>query len=300
MNFAPLPMVDGVTPSFLNLPNGNWPDLLSFLVERFPHIDAQQWRARLQRGDLVDQNGQPYAVDHPYPARRQLWYYREVPDETPVPFAATILYRDENLVVADKPHFLASIPTGKHLRETLLTRLRAELGLQELTPIHRLDRATAGVMLFCADSACRHAYQSLFAQRSVIKEYHAIAPHRPDLALPHTHRSRLEERADCFTMHEVAGEPNSETRIELLEAHGAWARYRLWPRSGKKHQLRTHLAALGIPIRNDPWYPALIRGKEDDFSAPLQLLARSIEFTDPVSGKAHRFESRHKLEWPQA
>lgn len=297
MNHAPLPMIDGVTPSHLDLPNGKWPDLLSFLVERFPHIDVAEWQARLARGDLVNQDGQPFAVDSPYPARQMLWYYREVPNEPPVPFREKILFRDERLVVADKPHFLASIPTGNHLRETLLTRLRAALNLPELTPIHRLDRATAGLMLFCADPAYRHAYQTLFARREVKKQYHAIAPYRPDLVLPCTHVSRIEERPDLFTMHEVPGSPNSETLIELLEIRGAWAKYRLWPHSGKKHQLRAHLAALQIPIRNDPWYPEFMRGAEDDFEHPLQLLAKSIEFTDPVSGKKRRFESEKELDW---
>ena len=297
MNHAPLPMIDGITPSHLDLPNGRWPNLLSFLIERFPHIDAAEWRARLARGDLVNQDGQPFAVDSPYPARQMLWYYREVPDEPPVPFREKILYRDERLVVADKPHFLASIPTGNHLRETLLARLRDELNLPELTPIHRLDRATAGVMLFCADAQYRHTYQTMFSRREVKKEYHAIAPHRPDLELPRTHRIRMEERPDIFTMHEVAGTPNSETLIELMEVRGEWAKYRLWPHSGKKHQLRLHLAALQIPIRNDPWYPTFIRGAEDDFEHPLQLLAKSIEFTDPVSGEARYFESERDLSW---
>jgi tRNA pseudouridine32 synthase/23S rRNA pseudouridine746 synthase len=295
---APLPMVNGVMPSFVDLPQGKWPDLLTFLIERFPHIDEAEWRARLARGDLVNQDGLPFTVDNPYPARQMLWYYREVPDERMVPFREKILYRDERLVVADKPHFLASIPTGKHLRETLLARLRDELNLPELTPIHRLDRATAGVMLFCADAQYRHTYQTMFSRREVKKEYHAIAPHRPDLALPRTHRIRMEERPDIFTMHEVAGAPNSETFIELMEVRGEWARYRLWPHNGKKHQLRLHMATLQIPIRNDPWYPTFIRGCEDNFDLPLQLLAKSIAFTDPISGEARRFESERELEWP--
>lgn len=295
---APLPVRDGVAPSFLELPAGDWPDLLSFLIARFPHVAEVQWRERLQRGALVDQSGKAYALDSAYPARSRLWYYREVPPETPVPFDAPVLYRDERLVVADKPHFLACIPAGRHLQETLLTRLRAQLDLPQLTPVHRIDRETAGVMLFCADPAYRNAYQSLFASRDVVKEYQAIAPYRPDLALPYWHRSRLEERPDSFVMHEVSGEPNSETRIELLEVRGDWACYRLWPSSGKKHQLRAHLAALDIPILNDPWYPQIQADKGDDFSQPLQLLARSIAFIDPVSGRSCCFESQRTLAWP--
>lgn len=295
---APLPLRDGVAPSFLALPGGDWPDLLGFLIARFPHVAEAQWRERLQRGALVDQSGTPYALDSAYPVRGRIWYYREVPPETPVPFDSPVLYRDERLVVADKPHFLACIPAGRHLQETLLTRLRAGLNLPQLTPIHRIDRETAGVMLFCADPVYRSAYQNLFASRDVVKEYEAIAPYRPDLVLPYVHRSRLEERSDSFVMHEVAGEPNSETRIELIEVHGKLARYRLWPSSGKKHQLRAHLAALDIPILNDPWYPRLLPDKGDDFSRPLQLLAKSIAFIDPVTGLLRRFESQHRLEQP--
>ena len=295
---APLPLRDGVAPSFLELPAGDWPDLLSFLIERFPHVAADRWCERLQRGALVDQSGKPFALDSAYPARGRIWYYREVPPETPVPFDSPVLYQDERLLVADKPHFLACIPAGRHLQETLLTRLRAAFDLPQLTPIHRIDRETAGVMLFCIDPASRNAYQSLFATREVVKEYEAIAPYRPELPLPYCHRSRLEEKNDSFTMHEVAGEPNSETRIELLDVHGDLARYRLWPSSGKKHQLRAHLAALDIPILNDAWYPQLLPDKGDDFSKPLQLLAKSIAFVDPFSGQRHHFESARSLAWP--
>ncbi|AOY01157.1 pseudouridine synthase [Jeongeupia sp. USM3] len=292
---APLPLRDGIAPSFLELPAGDWPDLLSFLIARFPHVPEAQWLDRLQRGALVDAAGTPFTLASAYRPYTRIWYYREVPAETPVPFDAPVLYRDEHLVVADKPHFLACIPAGRHLTETLLTRLRASLDLPDLAPVHRLDRETAGVMLFCASPAHRGSYQKLFAERRICKIYEAIAPHRADLALPRIHRSRLAERPENFTMHEVDGEPNSETRIVLLEHSGGWGRYRLEPATGKKHQLRAHLNALGIPIRDDPWYPQPLPDKGDDFSRPLQLLARSIAFTDPVSGEARRFESRRKL-----
>lgn len=293
---SPIPERAGVAPSFLQLPAGDWPDLCSFLIERFAHIPAAVWRARLQNGEVFDHQGRPHRLGSPYPANRRIWYYRDVPDEVPVPFAATVLYRDERLLVADKPHFLACIPGGRHLRETLLGRLRRELDLPQLTPIHRLDRETAGVMLFCIDPAHRAAYQGLFQTREVSKTYEAIAPWRDDLALPLVHRSRLLERDDCFRMHEVAGEANSETRVELIARAGALAHYRLSPLTGRKHQLRAHLTALGIPIINDPWYPALLPDKAaDDFSQPLQLLARSIAFTDPVSGEARQFHSERRL-----
>ncbi|SMC21309.1 tRNA pseudouridine32 synthase / 23S rRNA pseudouridine746 synthase [Andreprevotia lacus DSM 23236] len=294
---CPLPQRDGITPSYLELPAGSWPSLLAFLVARFPHVAEAAWLERLQRGALVDPDGVPFAPDSPYRAYSRIWYYREVPRETPVPFEEYVLYRDNQLVVADKPHFLACIPAGRHLQETLLTRLRIKLDLPDLAPIHRLDRETAGIMLFCADPAYRGAYQKLFAERRVEKEYEAIAPYRADLALPLVHRSRLEERPENFTMYEADGEPNSETRISLIAQRGDWAHYRLQPHTGKKHQLRAHLCALGIPILHDPWYPLALPDKGDDFSRPLQLLARSITFTDPVSGKEHTFRSERVLRW---
>lgn len=292
-------MRNGLAPSCLHLPRGQWPSLLSFLLQRFPHVDEHAWRARLSDGQVFDNEGAPYRLDSAYPANRRIWYYREVETEPPVPFEARVLYRDERLLVADKPHFLACVPGGRHVCETLLTRLRESLSLPDLTPIHRLDRETAGVILFCTDPDCRSAYQTMFQQRAVEKEYEAIGRFKADLILPAVHKSRLQERADNFQMIEVDGEPNSETRIELIERRGALARYRLLPLTGKKHQLRAHLAALGIGIHDDPWYPELLSAKvADDFSAPLRLLARAIAFTDPLDGSPRRYRSTRTLDWP--
>jgi tRNA pseudouridine32 synthase/23S rRNA pseudouridine746 synthase len=296
---APLPTRDGLSPSHLHLPAGQWPSLLAFLVEYFPHVAAAVWHARLTAGLVVDDQGVPYRPDSAYIAHQRIWYYREVVHEVPVPFAAPVLFRDERLVVADKPHLLAAVPAGHYVRETLLTRLRLELDMPALTPLHRLDRETAGVMLFCTRPEDRGRYQTLFQRHEVRKEYEAIAPFCAGLALPLIRRSRLEERGDSFLMEEVDGEPNSETCVELIERHGDLARYRLMPSSGKKHQLRAHLAALGIGIRGDRWYPQLLPERAaDDFSAPLQLLARSIAFIDPFDGRERQFSSGRSLSWP--
>ena len=258
---------------------------------------------RLQAGEIMDDQGRPQCAGSPYRGGRWLWYYREVPDEIPVPFELDILHRDARLVVVDKPHFMATTPGGRYLRHTALVRLRNELDLPHLSPIHRLDRETAGVLVFCADPAYRGRYQTLFQAREVGKEYEAVAA-PPDFSVfPLVYRSRLEEMSGRFLMHEVPGEANSETRLELLSELGdGLAHLRLQPLTGRKHQLRAHLCALGMPILNDSFYPVTpyddkaTARSDDDFGHPLQLLARAIEFRDPVDGRLHRYESRRTLQ----
>ncbi len=292
---SPLPIVDGVAPSYLWLPVGEWPNLLSFLEQRFPTIDRLTWMARMMRGEVVDGDGLQLAPDSPYRSGSCIFYYREPPAETPIPFAETILYQDERILVADKPHFLPVIPTGRFLHETLLVRLKKKTGLSNLTPIHRIDRETAGVIVFSYDIASRGAYQSLFQQRLVNKTYEALAPTAPQLMLPLIYRSRMVDGTPFFRMQEVDGESNSETRIELIEQRVTCSLYRLRPLTGKKHQLRVHLAALGIPIVNDTFYPDVYPCKGDDFSAPLKLLAREIAFIDPLDQCERRFTSLRVL-----
>ncbi|MCB5197399.1 pseudouridine synthase [Deefgea salmonis] len=295
---APIPHKDGIAPSFVGLPQGDWPLVLDFLIARFPHVAAEDIRGRLLRGEVVDEAGTPYAVDSPYRAGTVLWYYRPQPEPLTVPFAETILYQDDILLVVDKPHFLPVTPVGRYALENLQTRLRQRLDNPEITTLHRLDKETAGVILFCQQPAHRHAYHALFESRQVQKTYEAIAGFRRDLVLPYVHHSRIENRDDAFTVQEVAGAPNSETAIELIEQRGDYAHYRLAPHTGRKHQLRVHLAGLGIPIVNDAWYPELMPDKGNDFSSPLQLLARTIEFIDPVTGEARQFSSQRALVWP--
>ncbi len=289
------PMRDGVGASSVRLPPGRWPLLLDFMSERFPEVPRDIWQSRMQLGRVQDADGSALDDATPYRAGRLVHYYRDLRRETPIPFAAEILYRDAHLLVADKPHFLATVPSGKYLRETLLVRLKKATGLADLVPLHRLDRATAGLVLFSVDSATRAAYSALFATRSIEKTYEALAPTGADPAFPVTHRSRLVASTPFFRMEEAPGEPNSETRVELIETLGAISRYRLHPHTGRKHQLRVHMAALGLPIVNDLWYPALLDDAVDDYARPLKLLARSLAFVDPVTGEARHFESRRQL-----
>lgn len=286
---------NGLAASRLQLPPGPWSTVLDCLCARFPAIARETWVDRFARGRVLDASGAPLAVDAPYRLGAEIRYFREVADEVAIPFHETVLHVDAHLVVADKPHFLPVTPAGGHVRETLLARLVQRLGNPGLVPLHRIDRDTAGLVLFSANPATRDAYQALFRQRRIHKRYEAIAPALPGLAFPRVHASRLEAGEPFFRMREVEGAPNSETRIDVVERAGAWWRYALEPVTGRKHQLRVHMAALGAPIRNDRLYPQLMPAATDDYARPLQLLARSLAFVDPLSGVERRFESGLRL-----
>ena len=285
------------------MPNGRWATALDFLSERLPRVSRDEWHRRLLAREVFDGAGQTVAPDARLRAGQHLHYYRDLPDEAPIPFEEHIVFQDEWLVVADKPHFLPVTPTGPYVQQSLLVRLRRRLGLDTLQPIHRIDRETAGLTVFAVQPATRDAYHGLFRERAVTKTYEAIAPAPRTQAFPRVHRNRLEEDAGAFfRMVEAPGEPNSETRIALLEVRGDLARYALEPLSGRRHQLRVSMNALGLPIVGDQIYPTVRRGprEAEDFSQPLQLLARSLAFTDPVTGQARAFESLRTLDWGAA
>ncbi|SFC11860.1 tRNA pseudouridine32 synthase / 23S rRNA pseudouridine746 synthase [Polaromonas sp. OV174] len=286
-----LPTRHGVSPSCVGLPAGDWPTFTEFLVQRFPAITRATWLQRMRDGEVVDEFGAAVTAERPYRGHMRLYYYRALPSEARIPFEATVLFQDAHLVVADKPHFLPVTPSGHYLQETLLVRLKNLLGIDTLIPLHRIDRETAGLVLFCIQPAERDAYQALFRQRDISKHYEAIAPWRAGQTFPLLRKTRIEEDEPFFRQREVPGEPNSETLIELLEIKGERARYALSPVTGKKHQLRVHMNALGLPIQNDSMYPPREVTPDDDYSQPLQLLAKSIAFTDPLTGQARRFQS---------
>ena len=281
--------------SRLQLPPGPWRTVLDCLCARFPAIAREVWVDRFARGRVLDASGAALAVDAPYRLGAEIRYFREVVDEAAIPFQETLLHIDADLVVADKPHFLPVTPAGGYVRETLLARLVQRLGNPDLVPLHRIDRDTAGLVLFSANSATRDAYQALFRQRRIHKRYEAIAPALPGVAFPLVRVSRLEVGEPFFRMREVEGLANSETRIGVIERGGALWRYALEPVTGRKHQLRVHMAALGAPIQNDRLYPQLMVGAEDDYARPLKLLARSLGFVDPLSGMERWFESGLRL-----
>ncbi|MFY7867633.1 pseudouridine synthase [Roseateles sp.] len=303
--FGPaLPLRDGVSVSAVALPQtGPWRLMLDFLDQRMPQVTRAVWVQRMQSGSVFGEQGQVLPVDACYRGGGRIFYYRELAAEPPIPFAETILFQDEHLLIADKPHFLPVTPSGRYVQETLLTRLKRRTGLADLSPIHRIDRETAGLVVFCIQPEQRGAYQALFRERLVDKVYESIAPFKPELSLPLTRRSRLQERSEAFMqMEEVEGACNAETRVTLLERltdDTGLARYALYPSTGQKHQLRAHMNALGLPIVGDRIYPDLLPvEQEPDFSRPLQLLARELSFVDPISGESRRFTSRLRLAFP--
>ncbi|MFD0278143.1 pseudouridine synthase [Kitasatospora sp. NPDC127111] len=293
---APLPQRLGVDPVHLRLPlDGPWPTVRGYLADRLPTVAPERIDALLHGREIVGENG-PIGPDEPFRPGAHLWLYRELPAEVPVPFEVAVLHRDEHLVVVDKPHFLATTPRGRHVVETALSRLRHSLDLPALSPAHRLDRLTAGLAMFVVRPEDRGAYQTLFRDRLVRKEYRAVAPYDPATALPRTVRSHILKERGVIAARELDAPPNSESRIELLDHRDGLGHYRLLPHSGRTHQLRLHMSGLGLPILGDPVYPVLLpEPAPDDFRRPLQLLSSVVEFTDPLSGEHRRFESRRTL-----
>ena len=298
-NASMVPSRDGVGPSCVALPSGPWASVAEFLAQRLPSVSHGEWLERMAHGDVLDEQGRPIPPEAAYRPQSKAYYYRSVPHETPIPFKEVVVFQDDYLVVADKPHFLPVTPSGRYVQETLLVRLKRKLGIDTLSPVHRIDRDTAGLVLFTIQPSTRGAYQALFRDRCVIKHYEAIAPWHAELSLPLVRCSRLKEMDGpaFMQMQEVPGEPNAQTGVDLIEQQGLLARYRLSPVTGQKHQLRAHMAALGIPILNDLIYPHLYPDAPPDHSKPLQLLAKSLAFTDPVTGQARQFESQLRLQF---
>ena len=304
-----LPTKNGVGPSVVGLPKdeqSQWRTITDFLSARFPAIPRSTWLQRMADGDVEDEFGIPVTPQRPYQGHIRVYYYRDLEAEPRIPFDEVILHQDEHLIVVDNPHFLPVTPSGKYLQETVLVRLKRKLGLDDLVPIHRIDRDTAGLVLFSVQPATRDAYQALFRDRAVHKTYEAIAPWRADLTFPLTRESRIVEdtsegrgfMTQCEVTGAGIGTPNALTHIQVLEVNGNLAKYQLSPVTGKRHQLRVHMHALGVPILNDGIYPVLTPEGQMDYDNPLQLLAKAIEWVDPMTRENRRFESQQKLSFP--
>lgn len=278
-----LPVRDGLGPARLRLQGGN-------VADEFGRRFGPDARAKVLAGEVVDARGAPVDATTVLPAGAVVYHYRDLPDEVEVPFDIPILYRDENIVVVDKPHFLATMPRGRHVAQTALVRLRRELNLPELSPAHRLDRLTAGVLLFTARRQVRGTYQTMFARAEVDKTYLARSS-APDLAGPQSVSNRIVKNRGVLQAVVEPGDPNAETFVEPLGG----GLYRLTPRTGRTHQLRVHMAGLGVPIDNDPLYPQVAEADPEDFSRPLQLVAHRLEICDPFTRRPLAWESGFHL-----
>jgi tRNA pseudouridine32 synthase / 23S rRNA pseudouridine746 synthase len=341
-----------VNATRLTIPDAGWDTILDYVLHRWGHVDPQGIIERFRIGEVRAADGTVVTEDTPLRTHDFIWYYRNVPHEAPIPYPVTVLHQDDHLLVADKPHFLPTTPGGRFVQESALVRLRNQLGLDHLVPMHRLDRATAGVVMFSTNPETRGAYQVLFERRRIWKVYEAVSALAPvtapghdagpgapqarprpaagDLAgrFPLTYRNRMDKVKGVLTARTLdygvgdsgrspgrAARPgrktnvptagaNAETRIELIgtgAASGTWAgaavgHFRLYPSTGRTHQLRVHLAALGLGILNDSFYPVLQDAAPDDYDRPLQLLAQTIGFTDPLTGQERRFSSQLQLQ----
>lgn len=300
---SPLPPRHGLSAAWVRTPDRDpttvppWSTMGGWLQQRLPeHVDVT---AMLGAARFVHQDGTPLTAGEPYRPHTFVWFHRDLREEPDVPGELVVLHRDERVVVVDKPPFLSTIPRGRHVAQSVVVRLRDELGLPELAPAHRLDRITSGVLLLTTEPRWRGRYQSLFEQRAVHKRYRAVAPVRQDLLLPLVVRSHLRKVRGVLQAEEVPGAPaNAETLVELEAVVDGLGHYRLTPRTGRTHQLRLHLHSLGIPILGDPLYPEVRDVDVDDFSEPLQLLAAELSFTDPVDGTARRLVSPRTLPLP--
>ncbi|OPH38736.1 hypothetical protein B5J94_02775 [Moraxella lacunata] len=310
-------MKDGISPSriYLEKLNNQPESLLAFLCQKFPHISPDEWQTRFDGGDIWGDIGgemtggvTPLMAETPYVHGRTIYYYRTLQDEIAVPFDYHILFENDEFMVVDKPHFLAVTPSGSYVKQTLLTRLKADTGNADLSPIHRLDRETAGLILISKNVATRHQYQALFAHHAITKVYHAITKvyHaigivNHNLTMPMDIRLHLERGEPFYVMRVNADKSaNTHTHIDILAVKGDLAKYELRPTTGKLHQLRVHLNHLGIPICHDPYYPTVRHKPKDDFTKPLQLLAKHLVFNDPITGERWEFTSRQNLDLGRA
>lgn len=289
------PAINGVNASTVLLLAGPGPTLLDAVCARFPYLTRERWGDRFARGRVLDAAGNMLAPDAPHVGEIIVHYYREVFDEPAIPFEETIVHADTEIVIADKPHFLPVTPAGRHVEETLLARLIRRYDEPNLVPMHRIDSGTAGLVMFSRNPATRSLYQALFREHRIIKVYEAVARPLDQESFPLVRHSRIVRGEPFYRMHEADGEPNAETGIDVKERGERWWLYRLMPVTGRQHQLRVQMAALGAPLRNDDVYPAVARREAGDYAKPLQLLAQSLEFIDPYSAETRRFASARTL-----
>lgn len=294
-NIPSIALRNGVGASSVVSPAGPWQTVLEFLCQRFSAVLASEWERRLDNAEVLNAQGLPLNRHSPFAPHVRLYYYRTVAHEPQIDAQEIVLYQDAHIVVVDKPHFLPVVPSGKYVQETVLVRLKKKLGLPHLTPIHRIDRDTAGLVLFSCNPESRNAYHALFRERKISKIYHAVAPWNANLAWPIERSSRITAAKHFMQQTESAGSPNAISTIRPLSVNAPLALYELRPTTGQRHQLRVHMAALGLPICNDGIYPHLTPEAAPNYDKPLQLLAQSLSFQDPISGKHQQFKTTRSL-----
>lgn len=287
-------------PSKLSLPQTNpgIATVLEYLLIKFPYVDAQVWRQRMVDGKVHFHGGELITAETPFQPQQRVYYYREVESEPSIPFEESIFFQDQHLLVAYKPHFLAVTPGGVYVNECLQNRLRRSTGIEDLQALHRLDRVTAGLVIFSTNPETSHLYHRLFETRQIHKTYQAIVSIREGeqlLGQEWEVNNRIVHGEPHFRMQVIEGEANSHSVIRCLKQTEQQALFELNPVTGKTHQLRLHMQSLGWPILNDPYYPQLQPQAADNYAAPLQLLAKSLEFTDPVTQQARHFSCEPNL-----
>lgn len=300
---SPLPPRHGLQAAWVRTPDRDpnnslpWPTMREFLLDKLgPARDDVD--GMLARGAFVDDNGRAWTGQEIYRPHTFIWFHRELRDEAEVPGELRVLHRDERIVVLDKPHFLSTIPRGRHVLQSAVVKARMMLDLPELSASHRLDRGTAGVLLMATEKRWRAAYHSIFQQETTEKLYHALAPHDPAVTFPRTVASHLVKRVGTMQAEVLDKPANAFTEIDVLEARDGWAHYAVRPLTGKTHQIRVHFHQLGLPLHGDPLYPVVQQVDIDDFSTPLGLVAARLSFIDPIDGEPRSFTSTHTLPWP--
>lgn len=293
MGISPYPAT--VTMPIIEKP---YPSILGFLCQRFPQVESACWERRIAQGKVLGEDRRPVTVDSEYLPQARLFYFREVDAEPVIPFAERILFQNDEILVACKPHFLPVTPGGRYVDECLLNRLRKSTGNHDLVPLHRIDRETAGIVLFSANIKTRALYNDLFTSGNIQKSYQALSAVAGDPGGEEwLVENRVVQGTPWFRMKTEPGAVNARSRIKLVQLKDGLARFQLNPVTGKTHQLRVHLGGLGFGILNDRFYPTLQEERADDYANPLQLLAKSVKFQDPVTGKSMEYDSERELLW---
>lgn len=292
-------------PSKVTLPpDESFKTVLDFLTRKFPHVSKQEWSGRILEGSVVWSDQSPVTLNCPYQPLKTVWYYREVRDEPSIPCNEQIIESNDEYLIAYKPHFLPVMPGGQFVNECLQQRLIKTTGNSDLQAVHRLDRDTAGLVLFSVNPETRNLYHQLFSEQKISKFYQAISDtgSSEDITQKEWHIKNYITRSKPSFRFQNVESPSThkntqyaESIIRCIQQSGQKALFELKPITGRTHQLRLHMMHIGYPITNDRFYPRLRPKAADNFDQPLQLLASEISFIDPVSKEHKHYSSPSTL-----